>query len=71
MYFSSFKLFNLQGSLFYNLRTVMVKRHKKVNLDPKTLAQIKKKSETQNKNLDPKKTKNSDPKNTELKMHKC
>ena len=28
------KLFNLKGSLFSYLRTVMEKRHKKVNLDP-------------------------------------
>ena len=45
MCYSSFKLFNLQGSLFSNLRTVMEKGHKKVNLDPKTLTQIKQKSE--------------------------
>jgi hypothetical protein len=60
MFYSSFKLFNLQGSLFYNQRTVMEKRHKKVNLDPKTLTQIKQKSETQK--LRPKKNKKLRPK---------
>ena len=47
MCYSSFKLFNLQGSLFSNLRTVMEKGHKKVYSDPKTQTQIKQKSETQ------------------------